>query len=1599
MTTAAPHLRLLTVCAATALAAVAACSSPSAPNGGGTGLPAFDAAGQLDTAQDVGSETDTADVATGEDITDAGPADTGAGDAGSEDSEVDAGPACVDPCEAEGQLRCVPTGPAATQSCGDPDADGCFQWSDATPCAATEVCKAGACVPKCPDQDCTVSGAKKCSADGKVVQCFDFNGDGCLAWGGATFCAAGKVCAEGACAETCKDACTTSGATQCEGKAVQTCGDSNSDGCLDWGTAAACAAGQLCSNGACVATCKDECTQQGATQCAAGGVQTCDDYDQDGCLQWGTATACPVGEGCSAGACAKTCKDECTVQGATTCQLGKIATCDDFDNDGCLQWGSGVPCGAGQVCAEGACAASCTDACTAKGATQCSPAGQVQTCDDFDDDGCLDWGSGVACAQGSVCSNGACVATCKDACGKAGEKQCVPGSTTQWQQCGDSDGDGCLGWETAQSCGANLVCAGAGGCEKTCKSTCDKAGAVVCEGDALRTCGDYNNDGCLELGTPVPCGVAEACAAGVCKPKPPPAKVVIQELLYDSDGADTEVFVELKGPAGTALAGFSLVGINGNGGVTYATVPLVGSIGSDGLFVVAHSKATGAIAAAADQKDDGVDLQNGPDSVQLRFGAQVVDAVGYGAHGTGLTFAGEGKPAPDPGQGQGIGRAPDGKDTDDNSVDFYAMTLATPGAPNPPPCTPKSCGDLGYGCGTADDGCGKVLDCGGCPTDKVCGGDHQCGDKPCAPKTCKDLAVACGPASDGCEKTLDCGGCGSGQLCDKGQCICKPKTCADVGAVCGEASDGCGKTLQCGDCQAGQSCTAGQCLCKPKTCEGLGVSCGTPSDGCGKTLQCGSCGDGKVCGPQGSCDCAPKSCSDQALLCGVGSDSCGKALDCGTCEAGKLCEAGACVCKPKTCSELGCGTHDDGCGKTLDCGACKGGCGQACPTGWAADGAGVCKGGDNKDVDLSYCTVKVAGTITHDGQIPQISQYCSPSVNKYSTYVQVELEEVNHGYKYTVANTCDKGATQGFAWSREIYPGTYKVSVYGTTNYADFPVGGTQVIHKALVIDKDVSGLVLDYKSVDVAGSILHDGVKPAISQYCSPSVNKYSTYVQVELQETTWGYKYTFANTCDKGAAQGFDWARKIFPGTYKVSVYGTTNYADFPVGGTQVIDPAMDLTASKAGIVLDYKSVDVAGSILHDGVKPAISQYCSPSVNKYSTYVQVELQETTWGYKYTVANTCDKGAAQGFDWARKIFPGTYKVSVYGTTNYADFPVGGTQVIDPAMDLTASKAGIVLDYKSVDVAGSILHDGVKPAISQYCSPSVNKYSTYVQVELQETTWGYKYTVANTCDKGAAQGFDWARKIFPGTYKVSVYGTTNYADFPVGGTQIIDPAMDLTVSKAGIVLDYKSVDVAGSILHDGLEPAISQYCSPSVNKYSTYVQVELQETTWGYKYTVANTCDKGAAQGFDWARKIFPGTYKVSVYGTTNYADFPIGGTQVIDPAMDLSTSKAGIVLDYKSVDVAGAIFHNGSKPAISQYCSPSVNKYSTYVQVELQETTWGYKYTVANTCDKGAAQGFDWARTIFPGTYQVKVYGTSNYADFPIGGTQVVVEAIAFGK
>jgi len=168
---------------------------------------------------------------------------------------------------------------------------------------------------------------------------------------------------------------------------------------------------------------------------------------------------------------------------------------------------------------------------------------------------------------------------------------------------------------------------------------------------------------------------------GLLGPAPAAALPVLSEVFYDAIGSDDGFgFVEIYGRADANLDGLVVEGINGSNGAITVSLALSGAIPADGVFVLADDAGGGVSSVpGADQLLD-FDFQNGPDSIVLRSGDTVLDAVGYGVFEAGEVFAGEGSPAPDPPAGSSLARRFADIDSGDNASDFVALEVPTPGS-------------------------------------------------------------------------------------------------------------------------------------------------------------------------------------------------------------------------------------------------------------------------------------------------------------------------------------------------------------------------------------------------------------------------------------------------------------------------------------------------------------------------------------------------------------------------------------------------------------------------------------------------------------------------------------------------------------------------------------------------------------------------------------------------------------------------------------------------------------------------------------------------------------------------------------------------------
>lgn len=168
-----------------------------------------------------------------------------------------------------------------------------------------------------------------------------------------------------------------------------------------------------------------------------------------------------------------------------------------------------------------------------------------------------------------------------------------------------------------------------------------------------------------------------------------PAKLVINEMLYDASGDETDgnLFIELAGDADSDISGYKIVFVNGADGATTETIDIPSNsiIPDDGIFLIADSRTSAPTQTNIPGADmlDNFDPQNGPDCVELldHHGA-LIDAVGYGtplpARAQNGLACFEGESGPDAPAGKSVSRT-NSADTNNNAADLIVLETPTPG--------------------------------------------------------------------------------------------------------------------------------------------------------------------------------------------------------------------------------------------------------------------------------------------------------------------------------------------------------------------------------------------------------------------------------------------------------------------------------------------------------------------------------------------------------------------------------------------------------------------------------------------------------------------------------------------------------------------------------------------------------------------------------------------------------------------------------------------------------------------------------------------------------------------------------------------------------
>lgn len=352
---------------------------------------------------------------------------------------------------------------------------------------------------------------RRCS-DNDAELCM-IQANGCTDWSVLETCAGSEVCIDGFCESVCADECRPEGVRQCADLSrYEVCGMYDDDPCLEWGSLTSCRPSQSCQLGICVEGCVDECPSDGGRECTTENAYHVCGISADGCLYWGANTSCDPGEHCENGRCVAGCVDTCTIEGQRQCRgLNTVQSCDDHNGDGCIEWGDADICPEDQTCVGGICVDGCVDNC-APSDERCVD-GSAQINCQLSESGCYDWSELIACPVGWVCLETSCqpdTDPCEDECLPIGLAQCV--TERSIRTCGNFDTDVCSDWGPEVLCEAEERCTADTLCSPTCPTDCE-IGESRCQGDDVQLCVDLG-EGCSTWGEITPCADDQVCGPG-----------------------------------------------------------------------------------------------------------------------------------------------------------------------------------------------------------------------------------------------------------------------------------------------------------------------------------------------------------------------------------------------------------------------------------------------------------------------------------------------------------------------------------------------------------------------------------------------------------------------------------------------------------------------------------------------------------------------------------------------------------------------------------------------------------------------------------------------------------------------------------------------------------------------------------------------------------------------------------------------------------------------------------------------------------------------------------------------------------------------------
>lgn len=267
---------------------------------------------------------------------------------------------CSDECIA-GTKRCLGN---STQTCGEFDSDSCTEWGNTLICPDSK-CKE----PSCSNGICSEVNV---SAGGTDESCF--SSTGCT--GGSCRCDGNGLCIS---QPLCTDECQASGQKDCSGNKLRTCGNFDSDICLEYQITDCSLEGKICQGGNCIiqscsqaacgasdGCCPSACTASQDSDCSS----SCSSIQPAQCENTPGCKLCPMNNQCYQQSDVQCTSSSCSQTGKYCLDCRWAACAGTNSSCSCIN-GVCSQCGSNEACIAGKCTTQRTSGTTTQTTTRC----------------------------------------------------------------------------------------------------------------------------------------------------------------------------------------------------------------------------------------------------------------------------------------------------------------------------------------------------------------------------------------------------------------------------------------------------------------------------------------------------------------------------------------------------------------------------------------------------------------------------------------------------------------------------------------------------------------------------------------------------------------------------------------------------------------------------------------------------------------------------------------------------------------------------------------------------------------------------------------------------------------------------------------------------------------------------------------------------------------------------------------------------------------------------------------------------------------------------------------------------------------------------